>query len=817
MPLAPKPKPGTLYVDQPSLFLAAGVGTWRWEDETREFSVSPETAAMLQVRDEDLPITLRSILASLHEDDVPLFEAALANVVESGGVEEMQFRVYLESGELRWYRAVGEAHRNENGRIESANGLLLDVTLQRRAEEMHRSFFEQPHGLHLIADTEGRIVEVNSAWHTALGYTSGELVDTVFTDLVHEDDREATQAQMANLFRGIKTLAFENRCRHRNGEWRLIAWSAAAAEGDQHVYGAGMDITDQRAAEQRLSKAAAVFDSSGEGILITDNHGFIREVNDAFCRITGYTRDEAIGQHTRLLRSGRHDEQFYEAMWNAIAERGVWRGEIWNRRRSGEIFPELLTITRVDGAEGGFVAVFTDISKMKETEEHLMQLAHYDQLTGLPNRYLITERLSQALRRAKRHSRRVAVIFLDLDSFKNINDSLGHAAGDQLITSVAKRLNKALRDEDNIGRIGGDEFLILIEELPSPRDLTTIAEKLINELRAPVEIEDRSITVSASLGISLYPDDGSTAEALMSNADAAMYSAKEQGRDTFRFYSQRMTQNAFQHVLLDSALREAISNDELRLVYQAQRNLRCGTFAGLEALLRWQHPKLGMVSPTQFIPHAESTGLIRSIGRWVLEQACIQAARWRGMGLNFGRMAVNISATQFRDEDFVESVIGALEGSGLPAEYLELEITESVLVRDTEELIEKMVALRDIGVHFAIDDFGTGYSSLRYLQRMPIDRLKLDRSFVEHVSESHNDRNIAAAVIALGDAMGIPVIAEGIEKEEQAQCILDLGCAQGQGYLFGMPLYSEVMETCLRNQPELSPAQPEASAESQKL
>ncbi|MEM1190396.1 MAG: EAL domain-containing protein [Pseudomonadota bacterium] len=799
MSAASKTLPGPLPTEQASLFLAAGVGTWRWEDTTREFTVSPETAAMLEVREEDLPLTLRSVLASLHEDDIPLFEAALANVVESGGIDETLFRVYLDDGELRWYRAVGEAHRNESGRIESANGLLIDVTRQRRAEEMHRSFFEQPHGLHLITDTEGRIVDANSAWHPVLGYAADELVDRLFIDLVHVDDREATRAQLKNLSCGIKTLAFENRCRHRDGGWRLIAWSTAIAENDLHIYGAGMDITAQRAAEQRLSKAAAVFDSSGEGILVTDNEGYIREVNDAFSQITGYAREDAIGEHTRLLRSGQHDDAFYGAMWNAITERGVWRGEIWNRRKSGEVFPELLTITRIDGAEGGFVAVFTDISKMKETEEHLMQLAHYDQLTGLPNRYLITERLSQALRRARRHSRRVAVVFLDLDCFKNVNDSLGHAAGDQLITSVAQRLNNALRDEDNIGRIGGDEFLIVIEELPAARDMTTIAEKLVNELREPIDLHGRSITVGASLGISLYPDDGSTAETLMSHADAAMYSAKEQGRDTFRFYSQRMTQNAFQHVLLDTALREAISNNELRLVFQAQRNLDDGSVEGLEALLRWRHSTLGMVPPSQFIPHAESTGLIFGIGRWVLEQACVQAARWHAENLDFGRITVNISATQFRDEDFLGSVTRALDASGLAPEHLELEITESMLGREPEALIEKMLTLRNIGVCFAIDDFGTGYSSLRYLQHMPIDRFKLDRSIVRDVISSSTDRSIAAAAIALGDAMGVPVIAEGIETEAQAQCVIDLGCAQAQGDYYGKPLSDEAMRAWLQD------------------
>jgi len=791
-----------LHDEDSSVYLAAGIGSWRWDADSGIFHLSANARRMLMLRDSDLPVTPEVILGNLHADDVAAFRSALEGLVSRVGIHESELRIPFDDGRLFWYRVVGKAH-GEGGRVSTAKGVLVDITEQRRAEQMHRTFFEQPNGLHLIADLSGTIKEVNGAWQTLLGYEPQSVVGRKLLEFVHPEDREDTLAEADRLSRGFSTRYFENRYLHANGETRLLAWSAAAPDGDGYIYAAGSDITNQRAAETRLYKAAAVFDSSGEGILISDSDGLIREVNDAFCTITGYTREEAIGQHTRLLRSGRHDADFYRAMWESIRTTGVWRGEIWNRRKNGEVYPELLTITHVDGEEGGYVAVFADISKIKETEEHLQRLAHYDQLTGLPNRHLISERIEQSVRRARRMRTRMAVVFLDVDSFKNVNDSLGHAAGDRLLMTVARRLESALRDADSIGRIGGDEFLIVIEQVGAPENVSVVAEKLIEELREPIELDGRSVTVSASLGISLYPEDGDNVDALMRNADAAMYSAKEQGRDTFRFYSERMTRSAFQRVLLDSALREAIERDELRAVYQVQRNLTNGSIVGLEVLLRWHHPKLGTVPPAQFIPHAERSGLIRAIGRWVLRESCIQGARWLEAGIDFGEIAVNISASQFRDAGFESMVTDALHESGLPADRLELEITESVLVSDTEELIEKMHALRKLGIRFAIDDFGTGYSSLRYLQRMPVDRLKLDQSFVARVAEDGNDRIIATAVIALGKALGLRVIAEGIEREEQAAAIAELGCREGQGYLYGVPLYAHTIEPILRAYPAL--------------
>ncbi|WOJ93597.1 EAL domain-containing protein [Congregibacter variabilis] len=785
-----------------AVFEDAGISTWRWEAESGVFELSDDGIRMLQVRDDELPLSFDTILAQIVNEDLAGFESAMARLMSEpqAGSLHVDFRAKLDSGDQLWFRAVGRSYTDSELAVTHAAGVLIDITAQKNAERYYAIFFQQTNDLHLLATPDGLIKLANTAWLRLLGHTSKELQGRNFLELVHEDDRAATMLEMKKLSHGLQTLYFENRYLHKDGSYRLISWSAANAEKDNIVWGVGRDITQQHAAQSQAFQAAAVFNNSGEGILISDKNGLIRDVNAAFTRITGYQREEAIGQPTNLLRSGRHDADYYKNMWHSLEQDGMWRGEVWNRRKDGAVFPELLTISKIDGESGGYMAIFTDISQIKETERQLQRLAHYDPLTQLPNRYLINERLEQSIRRARRKAESIAICFLDLDGFKNINDSLGHLAGDKLLASTADRLRTLLRDADTVGRIGGDEFLLILEDISSPDDATNIAEKIIGALRKPMSLEGRSVSVSASVGISIYPDDGQTAETLMSNADAAMYSAKEQGRNTFRFYSENLTRKAFQNVLIDSALREAKSRNEFRLAFQPQIDIASNTFLGLEVLLRWHHPTLGTVSPAQFIPQAERTGLIQDIGHWVLEQACIAGCKWLAEGLPFGRLAVNVSAPQFRADDFVDQVQQVLAQTGFPPSRLELELTESVLVHDTDQLIDSMNELRGLGVQFAIDDFGTGYSSLSYLKKMPIDRLKLDKSFVDNINTDDSDRIIAGAVVALGQAMGLEVIAEGIEHEDQASALRDLGCTQFQGFLYGMPMYTSRIEAVLRKE-----------------
>jgi diguanylate cyclase (GGDEF)-like protein/PAS domain S-box-containing protein len=493
----------TLVAGSELVFFDAGIGTWSWNEGDGVFTLSPDALRLLQVHSDELPLRFDTILEAVDADDRAALSAAFGRMVEDLGTHSAVFRARLDSGESRWFRAVGRALRSESGAAVTAAGVLLDVTAEHRAETFRDTFFEQPNGLHLVAAVDGTIELVNSGWEVILGHRPDTLVGSSFLELVHPDDREATLAEMANLGMGLTTHYFENRYRAADGDYRLIAWSAAVPAGDSSIFAVGTDITEKDAARRRLQEATVVFRSSGEAIVITDADGVIKEVNDAFTKITGYEREEAVGQHTRLLRSGRHDKAFYEALWSALQGEGQWRGEIWNRRKNGEVYPELLTITRIDGDGSGYVAMFTDISNIKQTEQRLQRLAHYDPLTELPNRYLINERLEQSLRRAQRSDYRLAVLFLDVDGFKNVNDSLGHQAGDTLLTETAARLRGALRDMDNVGRIGGDEFLVVLEDIESADGATIVAEKILGALREPLRLNGRAVTITASIGISI--------------------------------------------------------------------------------------------------------------------------------------------------------------------------------------------------------------------------------------------------------------------------------------------------------------------------
>lgn len=547
-----------------------------------------------------------------------------------------------------------------------------------------------------------------------------------------------------------------------------------------------------------LRQAAAVFASTQEGVVITDLVPRITAVNRAYTKITGYREDEVIGCSPGILQSGRQDEAFYQAMWASILENGHWQGEIWNRRKNGEIFPQLLTISTVEdntGAAKNYVGVMTDISKIKQSEANLQRLAHYDPLTGLPNRLLIQSRLDHALTHASREKSQVAVLFLDLDRFKNVNDSLGHPVGDQLLTALTKRLRLRLRDEDMLGRLGGDEFLVVLDQSQRPDDAATVARELITLLEEPFDLpEHKAVYIGASIGISLYPQDGKETTQLIQHADAAMYQAKEQGRNTFRFYTPELTQAVNQRMALESRLRRAISNGEFVLHYQPQIDINSRRIVGCEALLRWDDPGVGLVSPLDFIPLAEETGLIIPLGEWVLRTACAQCRKWLDAGMPELTMAINLSGRQLQQHDIVDLIAASIAEHELPPERIKLELTESMIMGQGEQAAGLLNAIKALGVGLAIDDFGTGYSSLAYLKRFPIDELKIDQSFVRDIPADSNDAEIAATIIAMAHNLKLKVVAEGVETEEQATFLADHGCQAYQGYLFLAPVPAEEFE-----------------------
>ncbi|MBI5499902.1 MAG: EAL domain-containing protein [Deltaproteobacteria bacterium] len=534
-----------------------------------------------------------------------------------------------------------------------------------------------------------------------------------------------------------------------------------------------------------------VFEATSDGIVITDVQGNIVEVNDAFCRIMGYSSAEVLGRNPRLMKSDRHGPEFYKQMWRSLAETGVWQGEVWDRRKDGEIFPKWITINAIKGPGGRvthYLGVFSDLTGFRKTAAELELLAHYDPLTGLPNRVLFRERLAHAMALARRASRKVAVLFADLDQFKPVNDTLGHAAGDDLLCQVAARLAGCLRVSDTVSRLAGDEFTILLDEVSGAGDAARVARKLLDELRFPFALGGREWRLSVSIGIALYPDDATGLDELLSHADAAMYRAKESGRDRFHFFSRSIHARAAAHSALAEDLRRAIDQGELVLYYQPQIEPVRGRLVGVEALVRWNHPRQGLLPPAKFIPLAEESRQLGAWGDWVLREACRQLRVWREADLPPLRVAVNVAAQQFEDSRLVDRIAGWLIEEKLEPGQLELEITESGAMANPERTVERLHEMKAIGIRAAIDDFGTGYSSLAYLQRFSVDALKIDRSFLRDVPEDHENAMLCAAMIALGQNLGLRIVAEGVETNTQLEFLRERGCDELQGYLFGRPV-----------------------------
>ena len=551
------------------------------------------------------------------------------------------------------------------------------------------------------------------------------------------------------------------------------------------------DVTERRRSEERLRQAARVFESTSEGIVITDARGVIQAVNPAFSRITGYDEAEVLGQTPRILKSGRHDPVFYERMWTQLRESGEWRGEIWNRRKNAETYPEWLTISAVTDPEGqtcNYVAVFSDISQLKQSEERLDFLAHHDTLTGLPNRVLLQDRLEHAIRRVQRSGQRLALLFVDLDGFKAVNDTLGHAVGDQVLVVAARRLGERLRAADTLARHGGDEFLILLDDGTEAAGAAAAAAGCLSVLSEPIAIDGHVIHISASIGIALYPSDGSDAATLLQSADLAMYRAKEQGSGRYQFHIPEMTAAIQEQHALEGALRGALERGEISVAYQPQLQLRDGHLCGIEALARWAHPELGVIPPARFIPIAERIGLIGSLGDWMLAQACRQLAAWRAAGLRIPGIAVNVSSQQLERGTLLPTLHRVLAETGISAADLSLEVTESVIMGENPRVITALSDLRALGVRLVVDDFGTGSSALGRLNRLPIDRLKVHGSFIRNIGRGPGEEAIIRAIIGLGRDLGLEVMALGIEREAQSRVLQVAGCRFAQGYLFGPPM-----------------------------
>ena len=581
----------------------------------------------------------------------------------------------------------------------------------------------------------------------------------------------------------------------------LVAAFAVAMLGSYLFGGVYRYTKEGELVQDKLRLAAKVFEHCREAIFVTDKHKQIISVNPAFAEITGYAPEEVLGKNPRMWNSGLHDKEFYRKMHCAIDGEGYWQGEVWNKRKNGEAFPEWVSISAIRNDEGettNYLRISTDISGRKKDEERLQFLANYDALTSLPNRGMFNQRLDYALTHANRYNKQLAVLFMDLDRFKIINDTLGHDAGDVLLKDVAGRLRRCLRESDTVARLGGDEFVVLITECSQSQDVVGVVQKLLKAMASPFLLMGQECHITASIGISFYPDDSKDAQTLLKNADLAMYRAKEQGKNNFQFYSAQMNVDSLERLALESSLRGALERDEFLLYYQPKMDICSGNVTGMEALVRWRHPDMGLVSPAQFIPLAEETGLIVPLGEWVLKTACAQSREWQRQGFPPLRIAVNLSPRQFQQNDFVREVARILNETGLDAGLLELEITESMLIQNPEQVVNLLTDLRAMGVYLSLDDFGTGYSSLAYLKRFPINSIKIDRSFTQDLPSDASNAAITRAIIAIADSLKLNVIAEGVENEEQMRFLREHKCTEIQGYYFSKPLPADEFAAMLR-------------------
>jgi len=558
-----------------------------------------------------------------------------------------------------------------------------------------------------------------------------------------------------------------------------------------------------KVAENELVLAENVFNKSVQAIFITDNNGIILRANSAFNKITGYSNAEIIGRDPRFLRSGKHDKAFFDELWHELLNEGSWQGEVWDRRKNGEIFPTWQTMTAVRDDQNQliqFISIFSDISEKKLSEERIHHLAHYDIVTGLKNRAAFHDQLAKSISHADRQGHKLALLYLDLDNFKLINDASGHPVGDMLLKHIATRIKSMIRQEDTVARLGGDEFVILLVDINTIQDVAMVAEKVLLEMAKPVLLEHTEVVVTGSVGVSTFPMDARDADILLKNADVAMYRAKEKGRNNFQFYTAEMNAQAEERLQLESDMRKALVKNEFVLHFQPQVNLETGRIIGCEALVRWQHPERGLIPPNIFIPVAEESGLIRQLGEWVLYTACMQQKKWHQSELYSIRMAVNISGRQFISQQLIFEIQKIVTDTGIDPNKLELELTESTIMENVEENITVLQKLHDMGVQLSIDDFGTGYSSMAYLKRFPIDQLKIDQSFVRDIVTDADDAAIVNATTALGHNLNMHVIAEGVETLEQLQFLKNNGCDEIQGYYFSRPVTADEFTALLRKE-----------------
>lgn len=791
------------------------IGIYDHDHATDILYWSPELRDMLGFS-ADEPATIGRFMDRVLSEDRDRVAAAIeqAHNPAGDGSLDIEFRIDCGNGEILWLntrsQTIFEGEETKRRKTRTA-GVVTDITQRKRdqrALQMMKFSIDHMGDKVTWINSEAKVLYANIAACQSLGYTQEEMLRMGVPDFDPDFPVEAWPQHWEDL-KKHKSFTFESR--HRTKDGRIypveISINYMRFEDEEYNCGYARDISKRKQMEEELRIAATTFESQ-EAILITDQNANILRVNQAFQDMTGYSANELIGENPRILKSGRHDTAFYQAMWSELLNAGKWSGEIWDRRKDGEIYPKYVTITAVYDDRHqvtNYVSVARDISQIKQSENEIHQLAFYDYLTQLPNRRLLLDRLQHTITGSARHGWYATLIFLDLDHFKTINDTQGHLMGDRLLVEVARRLKSCMRETDCIARLGGDEFVVVLEELSSNvneavTQTELIVEKIRDELGKPFVLKNYDYVSTASIGINLFRGHQENADDLLRHADIAMYQAKMAGRNTMRFYDPAMQIAIEARADLEDELRQALIKQQFCLHYQIQADKQRRPL-GAEVLLRWEHPKRGLVSPSDFIIMTEETGLIVPIGLWVLQTACVQLKSWQQNTLTCDlTLAVNVSAKQFRQNDFVAHIKRILLETGARPSRLKLELTESTILENVEDAITKMHELKQLGVSFSMDDFGTGYSSLQYLKRLPLDQIKIDQSFVRDITFDPNDAAIVQTIIAMSDALGLNVIAEGVETEEQRAFLDQHKCQAFQGYLFGKPLPLDKFEDLLLTQ-----------------
>lgn len=781
----------------------AGLGSYELDIASGRWRSSGICDQVLGI-DEKFERTLETWQALVHPDDWPEVSAYFTETVLKAGSEfDREYRIIRPNdGGCRWVKAMGSVDRDAQGQPQRLHGTFQDITAQKLSQaEIAETSSKLRATLNALPDLlfevgkDGRIYQYHS--HRSdllaappevfLGRRFGEILPAEATRVCHDAIEEAHSRGYSSGQRYCLELP-------QGARWFELSVAPMEEDGvasDRFIL-ISRDVTDRYHAEKQLELAGLVFDHAREGIMVTDDRGSLLDVNDAFTRITGYSRDEVLGKNPRMLSSGRQSKEFYAALWSRLHEVGFWTGEVWNRRKDGQVYAELLTISAVRNAAGEirqFVALFSDITALKNYQEELEHIAHFDVLTGLPNRLLLADRLQQAIAQSSRRTSKVFIAYMDLDDFKRINDAHGPAMGDKLLVALSHRLQALLRHGDSLARLGGDEFVIILTDFDTVEPVLPLITRLIAAAAETYNIEDLELQVSASVGVTVFPQDATMdADQLLRQADQAMYQAKLAGKNRYHIFDTQHDHEVRSHFDLLERLRVALTRREFVLHFQPKVNMRSGQVIGAEALIRWQHPERGLLPPAAFLGYLEGHPLSVEVGEWVIQAALRQHEMWLAAGLQIP-VSVNIGALQLQMPDFAARLAAILQGHPqVDPKHLQLEILETSALQDMQLAIATILACKAMGVDFALDDFGTGYSSLTYLRELPVAVLKIDQSFVRNVLENAEDQAILRGVIGLAAAFGREVIAEGVETEAHGTLLLDLGCEAAQGYGIARPM-----------------------------